>query len=439
MNKWKEIVGTRIGERCYYQKHASGLPLYVWPKEGYTTAYAVFATRYGAIDTAFVEPGADTPTVLPAGIAHYLEHKLFENEDCDAFERYALTGANANAYTSYDHTAYLFSCTQNVSESLEILLDFVQKPYFTRQTVDKERGIIGQEIRMGEDSPSRRVFCNLMTALYHNHPVRVDIAGTVESIEQITPELLYSCYRNFYNLHNMVLAVAGNITCKQVQEAADRWLKPCESQVPRRAPVTEPKEAAQARVEEHMPVATPLFYLGYKVPFDTRQGLFDESAREIAAAAVLEEIIGGRANPLYASLMDRGLINPSFDVSYWGGPGHGVWMIGGESADPDSVCAAFKEELARLKRDGISADVFEEARNAVYGRMISQTDNAESCGDLLIDAHLCGRDPFSILDEVATLDIQSVYDRLQRDFDESACAVSLITPVTALSGGMEHG
>ena len=430
MSNWKEIVDNRSGERCYYQRHSSGLPLYVWPKKQYATTYAVFASRYGAIDTAFVEPGADAPTVLPAGIAHYLEHKLFENEDCDAFERYAATGANANAYTSYDHTAYLFSCTQHPYESLEILLDFVQSPYFTQQTVEKERGIIGQEIRMCEDSPSRRVFCNLMTALYHHHPVRVDIAGTVESIAEITPELLYSCYRNFYNLNNMVLAIAGNITCDGVQAIADRLLKPSPAGVPERAPVSEPRTAAQPRIEVAMPVAVPLFYLGYKVPFDAEQGLHDETARRIAAAQVLEELIGGRANPLYASLMDQGLINPSFDVSYFSGPGYGVWLVGGESADPDGVSAAFKAEIARLKQEGISPEDFEIARNAVYGRLISQTDNVETCGDMLIDAHLCGREPFSVLDEVASLDIQSVYDRVLTDFDDAACALSLVTPLT---------
>ena len=428
MCEWQQQVCKQTGECFYYRRHESGLPLYVWPKEGYVTAYAAFATRYGAIDTAFIQPGEEQPTILPAGIAHYLEHKLFENEDCDAFERYAETGANANAYTSFDHTAYLFSCTQNLEESLNILLDFVQKPYFTQQTVDKERGIIGQEIRMGEDSPGRRVFCNLLQALYINHPVRVDIAGTVESIQEITPELLYGCYHTFYTLNNMALVVAGNVTCEQVQKAADRWLKPGGVPAPRRAPLQEPHQAASRRVEEVMPVAEPLFYMGYKVPFDTENGLLNESARQTAAAAVLEELIGGRANPLYARLMEQGLINPSFDVSYFNGPGHGTWLIGGESADPDAVCAAFREEIARLKRDGIPKEEFIAARNAVYGRMISQMDNVESCGDLLLDGYLCERDPFSVLDEVATLDVQSVYDRLQTDFDEEACALSVVKP-----------
>ena len=432
MSDWQAVHNTRLGETYYHRRHASGLPLYVWPKAGFRTAYAVFATKYGAIDNAFVENG--TVTQLPAGIAHYLEHKLFENEECDAFDRYAETGANANAYTSFDHTAYLFSCTQNTEESLDILLDFVQAPYFTEQTVEKERGIIGQEIRMGEDSPSRRVFCNLMQALYRHHPVNIDIAGTVESIAQITPTLLYRCYERFYHVNNMALIVAGNITTEQVDRLADTWLKPTDKAPPVRAAVDEPLSAVRPYVEERMAVASPLFHLGYKVPMNTGEGLPDESVVGIAAAAVLEEILGGHASPLYAQLMEAGLINASFDVSYWSGPGFACWLMGGESPDPQAVCAAFKAEVTRLQKDGIDPDVFEECLNAVYGRMISQTDSAENCGDLLVDGWLCGRDAFSILDEVATLDIQSVYDRLRHDFDERTCALSCILPVESKEG-----
>ncbi len=426
MSKWTEYTCSHTGERCYYMRHASGLPIYVWPKAGYVSSYAVFATDYGAIDTAYIDPETEKTVELPAGIAHYLEHKLFENEECDAFERYAKTGANANAYTSFDHTAYLFSCTQNLTESLEILLDFVQDPYFTEQTVEKERGIIGQEIRMCEDSPSRTVFCNLLTALYHRHPVRIDIAGTVDSIAEITPKLLYGCYESFYDLQNMVLSVSGNVTCEQVEEVADRLLKPSRGNVPPRAPVEEPHTAAQPRIEVRMPVAEPLFYLGYKVPLD---GVKSESPQALAAAEVLQEILGGRANPLYAELMRRGLINASFGLEYFDGPGYGVWIAGGESQDPEAVCEAFRTEIVRLKREGITSEEFEAARNAVYGRLVSQLDNVESCGDLVLEAHFAERSSFAALDAVAALDVKAVQDRIERDFSEKASALSLVLPL----------
>ncbi len=427
MAEWKEIRCQRTGETCYHLLHSSGLPIYVWPKRDYTTAYAVFATKYGAIDTACVADGKLTE--LPAGTAHYLEHKLFENEDCDAFERYAATGANANAFTSFDQTAYLFTCTQNVTASLEILLDFVQKPYFTEKTVEKERGIIGQEIRMGEDSPFRRVFMNLLMGLYAEHPVHTDIAGTVESIAEITPELLYNCYHTFYNLHNMVLSVAGNITCEQVEEVADRLLQPCEPRVTRRAAVNEPRPAVTPRVEVAMPVAVPLFYLGYKAPMDTAQGLKGESPAALAAADVLEELLGGKASPLYTSLMKQGLINASFGVEYFSVPGSGTWIVAGESRDPDAVAEEFRKEIARLQRDGITDADFTAARNAVYGDLIAQQDNPEACGDLLVDAHFEGYGPFDPLEAVASLTVEDVLKRLNTDFDEQASCLSIVKPL----------
>ena len=427
MAEWKELRCARTDECCYFQKHASGLPIYVWPKRDYATAYAVFATKYGAIDTKTTVNG--NTVTLPAGIAHYLEHKLFENEDCDAFERYAETGANANAFTSFDQTAYLFTCTQNVTESLEILLDFVQKPYFTEQTVEKERGIIGQEIRMGEDSPFRRVFTNLLAALYREHPVRVDIAGTVESIAQITPELLYSCYETYYNLSNMVLAVTGNVTCEQVQEVADRLLRPCEERALQRAAVDEPREVLRSRIEERMPVAVPLFYIGYKAPVSAKAGLPCEGYTELAAAEVLEELLGGKSSRLYSALMEQELINASFGVEYFNGPGYGVWIVGGESRDPDAVAAAFREEIGRLQCDGVSEADFIAARNAVYGQMIAQFDNPEACGDLVVDTHFDGASPFDALEAVALLTLDDVKRRLASDFDEIASSLSIIQPL----------
>ncbi|MBS6163048.1 MAG: insulinase family protein, partial [Clostridiales bacterium] len=211
MNLIKEVKSARIGDHYYEVQHPSGLKILVYPKNDNNSTYAVFGTRYGSVDMAFHLKGEQEVHRVPAGIAHYLEHKLFESEDGDAFARYAKTGAAANAYTSFNNTCYLFSTTDQVYESLEILLDFVQSPFFTEQTVQKEQGIIGQEIRMYDDDPQWRVMFNLLECLYHTHPVKIDIAGTVESIAQITPEYLYLCYNTFYNLHNMVLCIAGNV------------------------------------------------------------------------------------------------------------------------------------------------------------------------------------------------------------------------------------
>ncbi len=404
----------RAGETCYRVDHPSGLPIFIWPKPGYQSAYAVFATRYGSIDTSFVtgRDGAEAAVTVPAGIAHYLEHKLFENEDCDAFERYAKTGASANAYTSFAQTAYLFSCTDRVEESLEILLDFVQKPYFTPETVQKEQGIIGQEIRMCEDSPSRRVFYNLLRALYHKHPIRIDIAGTVDSIAQITPELLYDCYHTFYNLRNMVLVVAGNVTPEQVLRVADKTLKPAPAWHLERPAAGEPDGVVQARVEETMPVSAPLFYLGYKQAVPAEEGMQTRTAEEMVAAEVLLDLLVGRASPLYARLMEEGLINTQFGADYFEGPGYAAWLFAGESKDPDAVRAAIDGEIERVRREGLDEGAFEASRRALYGRLITALNDVENCGDFLVSDYFYGRNPFGLIDAAASLALQSVYAML---------------------------
>ncbi len=423
---WAEISEKQTGERCLKTVHPTGLTIFVCPKKGYRSTYAIFGTRYGSIDTQFYEDGDNQPTEVPAGIAHYLEHKLFENEDNDAFERYAKTGASANAYTSFDRTAYLFTCTDKFEESLEILLDFVQSPYFTQETVQKEQGIIGQEIRMGEDSPYRQVFFNLFRSMYHKHPVRIEIAGTVESIAKITPELLYGCYNTFYNLHNMVLVVAGNVTPEQVLSVANRTLKQAADKQVRRAGTDEPSEVVKPRVEKKMPVSKPLFYLGFKdyIP----DGVSTRTPEELAAASVLLEVLAGQSSPLYNSLMEKGLINATFDSDYFDGPGYGAWLFAGESSDPDTVAKEICSEIHRLRREGIASADFEAAKNALYGRQVAALNDVGNIGDNLVVDFFAGRDPFSAVTASASLTPLAVKHLLDACFGEKQMSLSVILP-----------
>lgn len=216
---------SELKEKLYEIDHKSGLKIFVMPKENYKSTYAVIGTKYGSIDTCFKRSDKADFTRVPEGIAHFLEHKLFESEELDAFTRYAETGASANAYTSFDKTCYLFQCSDRFEDSLRILLDFVTHPYFTKETVEKEQGIIGQEITMYYDVPGWMGTFNLLRCLYKNHPVRIDIAGTVESISQITDKLLYDCYNTFYNLNNMALAVVGNVDPERVVKICDEMLE----------------------------------------------------------------------------------------------------------------------------------------------------------------------------------------------------------------------
>ena len=222
----KRVESARTGDFYYKGRHPSGLDIYLYPKENGRSTRAVFGTKYGSIDNCFQRSDEASAETFPEGIAHYLEHKLFESEDGDAFARYAETGANANAFTGFESTCYVFSCTDRLYDSLRILLDFVQSPYFTEETVAKEQGIIGQEIKMYEDLPGWRVFFNYLQAMYHSHPVRKDAAGTIESIAEITPEHLYRCYNTFYNLNNMALVLSGKFDVDKVITVCDEMLKP---------------------------------------------------------------------------------------------------------------------------------------------------------------------------------------------------------------------
>ena len=289
-----QIENSKLNQSYYKYKHQSGLNIMLCPMEGFKTAYALFGAKVGSIDDNFSVDGGE-PVAVPAGIAHFLEHKLFESELGDAFELYAKVGASANAYTSFDRTAYLFSCTENFGKALEILIGLVTKPYFTDKTVEKEQGIIGQEIRMYDDDPDWRVYFNLLGALYQNHPIKIDIAGSVESISEITAETLYNCHKAFYNLNNMVLSVAGNFDIEEALKICDKLLVPAGESTVECVPVAEPREVAKDRVEQTLAVAAPLFQVGFK---GVSQEFGENILAQVTGELVCDIVVGGKFQPL---------------------------------------------------------------------------------------------------------------------------------------------
>lgn len=417
----KTVESGIVKDKYYVINHPSGLTIYVYPKQGYKSAYAIFGTKYGSVNTRFKIDGGDEITV-PDGTAHYLEHKLFESEDGDAFARYAVTGADANAYTSFDKTCYLFSCTEKFEESLEILLDFVQSPYFTAETVAKEQGIIGQEIRMYDDSPEWRSQFNTFAGMYHNHPVRIDIAGTVESIAEITAEKLYQCYNSFYNLNNMVLCVSGNVTVEQVLSVADRVLKPCEKHTIESIFEEEPYEVAQKYIEQKFPVTIPLFMLGFK----ENVGGEPVSTKQSALTDILLFMMASTSSELYNKLLDEGLINSSFCYEYEEGPNYACVLFGGESRDPKKTAEIIRESIRSFKENGIDKDDFELAKRAVYGDTVSAFNSIEGIANTLVDMHFKGRELFSYLDCVADATVEEAQARLEELIDVDNCTLSVV-------------
>lgn len=413
-----------IGEKYVFAKHESGLRIYICPKPEYTSAYAMFGTKYGSIDTKFSVDGGEF-TEVPEGIAHFLEHKLFESEDGDAFTRYAKTGASANAYTSFDRTCYLFSCSERFEDSFDILLDFVQSPYFTKETVEKEQGIIGQEIRMYDDSPGWRVLFNLLTAMYKNHPVRIDIAGTVESIARIDDKLLYQCYNAFYNLNNMFICVAGNVDPDKVLAQIERSLKPVRKTVVERGVFEEPKEVLKPYVSQQFPVAVPLFCIGYKEDCPTPE----RTLKEILSTEILLDMIIGPTSELYERLIDKGLINSNFDTEYFNGHGYAVPMFSGESSDAAKVAEEINAEINRFKTEGLDKELFESIRKAKYGRSIMQFNSVENIAGGLVEAAMMDGGLFDDLDILKNLTLEDVENRLQI-FGENNMVLSVIDPVS---------
>lgn len=419
----KEIIKSqRLGEEFLRIKHKSGLTLLLCPIKGYSSAYALFGTEYGSVESSFIDKDGAL-IQIPAGTAHFLEHKMFESEEGDAFALYAKTGASANAYTSFDKTAYLFSCSDNFKESLSILMHLVTEPYFTPQTVEKEQGIIGQEIKMYDDSPEWRVMFNLMEALFEKHPLKIDIAGTVDTIAQITADTLYTCYNAFYNLNNMALAIAGNFEVQDVLDLADEILKPAEPMTAQRILVDEPAQVVKHRVEQQLPVATPLFQIGFKaVPKSKEENLINQVYDEI-----LLDTIAGEHTALYRSMYDEGIINSTFVGEVMAGRDFAVTLFEGESRDPDKVYEALCGEIRRMQREGIDRDAFERSRRAIYGRYLGMYARVDSVASLMLTTQFGGADMYTVLEAAAGATYEMLTARLLEAFDPERSALSVVT------------
>ena len=419
----KEVRNELLNEKYYDIDHPSGLKILVMPKENYSSTYAIFATKYGSIDT-MIQMSDGSFKEIPEGTAHFLEHKLFESEDLDAFERFAKTGASANAYTSFERTGYLFSCSANFKKNLEILLDFVQNPYFTQATVEKEQGIIGQEIDMYKDAPDWEVMFNCLRTMYHNLPVRIDIAGTQESIAQITAKTLYGCYDNFYNLHNMVLAVAGNADVDEIVEVADKVLKPVEGKMAQRKVIDEPEEVIDSYIEEKLSVATPQFMFGFKESWDTPE----RTTKEEISMEILLDMISGQSSELYKRLFDGKLINNSFGFEYFTGFGYSCVLFAGESNDPKKVAEEIVGEIGRFRETGFDKTAFERTKKKLYGRMIMGMNDIEGLANNMAVSYFAGEDVFPDFEIFKTVTLVDVNDIFKKTLDENRSVLSVINP-----------
>ena len=419
----KQKFYERIGESVYREKLPNGLEICVVPKPGYAKKYAFFATRYGGMDTRFCLDGKWLDT--PAGIAHYLEHKMFDTKEGNALQELAKNGAEPNAFTSNAMTGYYFDSTAHFEENLEILLSFVSIPYFTEESVAKEQGIIGQEIRMIEDNPDWQIYTRMMRALYHNSTARTSIAGTVESISHITAQTLYDCHKAFYTPSNMILTVVGDVDPVHVVDLARRIL-PREGgpEIPRDYG-EEPETVAEAETSMAMEVSSPQFLTGFKcrpVPNG------EEFLRTVVIGDMACDILLGDSSPLYLRLYDQGLINSSFGGAFEMLPGAAYLYAGGDSKDARKVAAEIQKEADRLAREGIDEAFYQQVRRASFGSNLRGLNSFENIAVSLTEGYFHGYDPFrfpQVFDSITRDDVAAF---LRDNLREDRRVLSEITP-----------
>ncbi|MEI3305090.1 MAG: pitrilysin family protein [Dysosmobacter sp.] len=416
----------RIGESVYRETLPNGLQVCVVPKPGYAKKYAFFATRYGGMDTRFRLDGKWLDT--PAGIAHYLEHKMFDTKEGNALQELAKNGAEPNAFTSNAMTGYYFDSTEHFEENLKILLSFVSVPYFTDESVAKEQGIIGQEIRMIEDNPDWQIYTRMMQALYQNSTARTSIAGTVESISHITAETLYQCHKAFYTPSNMILTAVGDVDPVHVVDLA-RSILPREhgEEIPRDYG-TEPADIAQKETSMAMEVSTPQFLTGFKC---TPAPEGEDYLRMSAIGDMACDILLGDSSPLYLRLYDQGLINTSFGGAFEMMPGVAYLYAGGDSRDARAVAGEIYREAERLAAEGIDEDFYQQVRRATFGEQLRGLNSFENIAVSLTEGYFRGYDPFrfpQVFDSITKDDILAF---LRENLREERAVLSEIVPKNA--------
>ena len=417
----------RIGEEVFHTTLPNGLPVYIVPKKGFLRKYALFATRYGGMDMRFEKDGQWLDT--PAGIAHYLEHKMFDTKDGNALQELAKNGAEPNAFTSNAITCYYFDATDKFYESLEILLSFVSIPYFTDESVQKEQGIIGQEIGMIEDNPEWQVYKQLMQALYHTSPARTPVAGSVESISHITAQTLYDCHKAFYTPANMCLVVVGDVKPERIIAAANQILPAKSGPLIRRDYGAEEElTAAEHFVTAAMEVSMPTFLVGFKCP---PQHGGEEQHRFTAIGELACDVLMGESSPLYARLYAEGLINGSFGAAFDLLPGASYVYAGGDSKDPQAVAEAILAEARRLVSEGVDGDYYRRVVNANFGAALKALNSFESIAVSMAEGCFQGYDPYRFPEVYDSITVEDVLDFLRRNMTRDHMALSVITPKEA--------
>ena len=420
----KIIENSKVKEKVYIEKLENGLTVMIIPKKGIQKKYVIWGTNYGSNDSKFVVPGEENETEVPKGVAHFLEHKMFEQENgVNSLDALTALGVDANAYTTNDHTAYLFECTENFYPALDELMDYVQHPYFTDENVEKEKGIIGQEIMMYYDYPEWKVYLNAMEAMYHEHPVKLDITGTIETISHIDKEILYKCYNTFYNPSNMAMVVCGDFEPEELLEEIKKRLidKKANGEIKRIYP-EEQEEIVKEKIERKMDVSQPLFAIGIKDKLvDTK-----ERVRKHIAIEILLNMIIGKSSKLYKELYDEGILfaTPSLDYEFARGYAH--ILVTGQSPKPEVVFNRFKNIIETMKKSSINSEEFNRIKKRIYGEYVKEYNDVADIARMFLADFFKEINSFDYLEEINTVNEQYAEQILKEVFDDKKMIISVI-------------
>lgn len=417
------IENSKVKEKLYIEKLENGLTVMVIPKNNVRKKYIIWATHFGSIDNNFIVPNTGEEVKIPDGVAHFLEHKMFEQRNgTNSLDTLSAIGVDANAYTTNDHTAYLYEATDNFYEALDEFMDYVQNPYFTDENVEKEKGIIAQEIKMYEDYPEWQVYLNAIKCMYKDNPVRLDIAGTVESISKITPEILYNCCDTFYNLANMAMVICGDFVPEEIlEEVKKRIISNKNIGEIKRIYTPEETKINQKEKVVKMDVNNPLFTIGF---LDTPCS--ESIVKKHIAVEVLLEIIFGKSSELYRGLYSQGFLlnEPELDYEFTNNYAH--ILITGQSRDPRKVVDEFKKALNKIKEDGINEDVFIRMKKKVYGRYITDYNSVSDIGRMFLSDYFKGINSFDYLEEYNQVTKEFVEQVLMDVLNEEKMVVSIV-------------
>lgn len=417
------IENLQVKEKLYIEKLENGLTVMIIPKTGIRKKYVMWATHYGSIDNKFVMPGEEKATEVPNGIAHFLEHKMFEQENgTNSLDVLTALGVNANAYTTTNYTTYLFEATDNFYKALDELMDYVQHPYFTDENVEKEKGIIAQEINMYNDYPDWEVYMNALKCMYKNNPITIDIAGTVESIQKIDKDILYKCYNTFYNPSNMLMCFCGDFNPEDlIKEVKNRLVEKKPQGEIKRIYQEEPANIVEKRKEKTMEVSMPLFVIGIKDKLEK-----ENIVKKHIAIEILLNMLIGKSSDLYKDLYQEELLISEPFVEYEFGEDYAHVAISGVSKDPDKILEKLLEQINKMKKEGIKEENFNRIRNMLYGNAVKEFNSVSDIARMFVTDYFKGINSFDYLETYKQITMEYAKQVLENTFKEENTVISII-------------